>query len=90
MVKMDLVTRNPYFVAYMYEQQRHRAESTSAHFEQRFRSSCADPDGGDRGSRPPPEKSQKISFLSNTSLDPLLKKKAINVGPPSAHQRNAI
>ena len=46
MVKMDLVAKNPDFVVYMYEQQRHIAESASAHFEQRLRSSCADPEGG--------------------------------------------
>ena len=61
------------------------------------RKACADPEGGgDRGSRPPfpPEKSQKIGFLSNSGLDPLKNHKAIepafNVGPSSAHQQNAI
>ena len=57
---------------------------------------CADPEGG--GARiqtpPPPEKSQKIGFLSNTGPDPLKNHKAtkpaFNVGPPSARQRNAI
>ena len=51
--------------------------------------------GGGRGPDPrPPEKSQKYMFLSNTGPDPLKNHKAtkpaFNVGPSSAHQRNAI
>ena len=42
---------------------------------------------------PPPEKSQKIGFLSNTGPDPLKSHKAtkpaFNVGPLSARQPNA-
>ena len=55
----------------------------------------ADPEGGGgRRSVPPPEKSQKIGFLSNTDPDSLKDHKAtkpeFNVGPSSARQRNAI
>ena len=43
---------------------------------------------------PPPEKSQKLGFLSNTGPDPLKNHKAakpeLNVGSSSAQQRNAI
>ena len=52
--------------------------------------------GYSRGSRPhPPSINHKnIGFLSNTSLDPLKNHKATkpasHVGPPLAHQRNAI
>ena len=56
----------------------------------------ADPEG-DRESQPhpPPLKTYKnIGFLCKTSPDPLKKHKAtkaaFNVGPSSAHQRNAI
>ena len=45
--------------------------------------------GGAGGPDPPPEKSQNIGFLSNTGQDRATKP-AINVGPPSALQRNAI
>ena len=57
---------------------------------------CADPEGGGggQGVRTPPEKSQKIGFLSNTGPDPLKNHKAtkpaFTVGPSSARQRNAI
>ena len=37
---------------------------------------CLDQEVGDRGSGPPPEKSQNIGFLSNTGLDPLKNHKA--------------
>ena len=48
-----------------------------------------------RGDSPPPLKNHKIiGFLSKTGLDPLenhkATKPAFKVGPPSAHQRNAI
>ena len=49
--------------------------------------------GGSRwgtGDPEPPEKSQKCRFLSNTGPDPLATKPAINVGPSSARQRNAM
>ena len=60
-----------------------------------FSCSWADPEGGCRGSGPPPpEKSQKIEFLCNTSRDPLKNhvatKPAFKVWPSSARQRNAI
>ena len=47
------------------------------------------------GPDPPPLKNHKnIGFLSNTEPDPLENQKAtkpeLNVGPPSARQRNAI
>ena len=50
---------------------------------------------GTGGLDPPPEKSQKsLRFVSYTGPDPLKNHKAtkpeFNVGPPSAHQRNAI
>ena len=57
---------------------------------------CADPEGGDRVSRPPPllKNHKAIGVLSNTGLDSLKKLKATilasNVGPSSAQQRNAI
>ena len=50
--------------------------------------------GGNRVSGPPPEKSQKLGFVSNTGQDPLKNHKAtkpaFNVGPLSARQRNTI
>ena len=53
--------------------------------------------GGSRGGRgpdPPPRKFTKTGFLCNTGPDPLkdykATKPAFNVGPSSAHQRNAI
>ena len=56
---------------------------------------CADPEGEDRGSGPPPPEIHKnIGFLSKTGPDPLnhhkATKPAFNVGPKSARQRNAI
>ena len=56
--------------------------------------SCADPEGG-RGSGHPLENHNNIGFLScNTGPDPLKNHKAtkpaLNVGPSSARQRNAI
>ena len=53
--------------------------------------------GGDRGFGPPPpplKNHKNIGFLSNTGPDPLKKHKApkpaVNIGPSSACQRNAI
>ena len=56
---------------------------------------CADPEGGGRGSGPPPLKNHKnIGFLCSTGPDPLKNHKAtkpaLNVGPSSTRQRNAI
>ena len=49
--------------------------------------------GGTRG-LDPPEKSQNIGFLNNTGPDPLKNhkatKSAFNIGPSTAHMRNAI
>ena len=49
--------------------------------------------GGGTGGLDPPEKSHNIGFLCNTGPDPLKNHKAtkpaFNVGPASAHQRNA-
>ena len=56
----------------------------------------ADPEGGGAGGLdPPPLKIHKnIGFLRNTGPDPIenhkATKSAFNVGPPSAHQQNAI
>ena len=51
----------------------------------------ADPEGGDRGSGPPPEKSQKYRVpLQYWSGNHKATKPAFNVGPSSACQRNAI
>ena len=55
-----------------------------------------DPEGGQglRTPPPPPENHINIGFLSNTGPDPLKNHKVtkpdFNVGPSSAHQRNAI
>ena len=50
--------------------------------------------GGDRGSGPPEKKHKNIGFPSNTGPDPqkinTANKPALNVGPSSARQRNAI
>ena len=46
--------------------------------------------GRDRGSGPPLKNHKNIGFLSNTALDSLLNKRAYNVGPTFARQRNAI
>ena len=51
--------------------------------------------GGTGGQDPPPlENHKNIGFLSKTGPDPLKNHKttkpAFNVGPSSAHQRNAI
>ena len=50
--------------------------------------------GGTGGPDPPPENHKNIGFLCNTGPDPLkfhkATKPAFNVGPSSAHQRNAI
>ena len=57
--------------------------------------SCADPEAGGRGSGPPPPgKSQSNRVPHQFGPDPMdnykATKPAFNVGPPSAHQRNAI
>ena len=56
--------------------------------------SWADPEGGNRGSRPPLKNHKNIGFHSNTGPDPLKKQKAtkpaFNVGPSSARQGNTI
>ena len=50
--------------------------------------------GGFRGSGPPLKNHKNIGFPCNTGQDPLKNykatKPAFNVGPSSAHQRNAI
>ena len=55
---------------------------------------CADSEGVDRGSGAPLKNHKNIRFLSDTGPDPSKIKKttkpALNVGPSSARQRNAI
>ena len=50
-----------------------------------FYPACADPEGGNRGSRAPLKNHKNIGFLSKNGLDPLK-----NVVPSSARQPNAI
>ena len=55
---------------------------------------CVDPEGGQRVGTPYPKNHKNKGFLCNTDLDPLKNHKAtkpaLNVGPSSARQRNAI
>ena len=52
---------------------------------------CADRERGAVGSGPHPlENHLAIGFINNTVPEPLENHKVLNVGPSSAHQRNAI
>ena len=59
-----------------------------------FMKTCAEPEGGDRGSGSPLKNHKNIGFISDTGPDPLKNHKAakpaFNVGSSSARQRNAI
>ena len=69
-------------------------QSFSAYLILGYMFACADPEGGGTLGPYPPEKSQNIGFLRNSSPDPLKNhkttKSAFNVGPTSARQLNAI